>query len=66
MLRPEIICLRIYRVINIAKVTVQWMHISNGETKKYNFGAKTSWEDWGRRVTLKESTRIQSARQKVE
>ena len=66
MLRPEIICLRIYRVINITKVTVQWMHISYGETQKYNFGAKTSWEDWGRRVTLKESTRIQSVRQKVE
>jgi len=24
---------------------VLWMHISNGETQKYNFGVKTSWED---------------------
>ena len=45
---------------------VLWMHISNGETQKYNFGVKTSWEDWGRSVTLKESTRIQSVLQKVE
>ena len=43
LLRPQIICLRIYRVINITKVTVLWIHISNGETQKYNFGMKTSW-----------------------
>jgi len=33
---------------------------------KVHFGVKTSLEDWSRRVTLKESTRIQSVRQKVE
>jgi hypothetical protein len=36
-----------------------------GNTKVY-FGVKTSSEDWGRRVTLKESTRKQSVKQKVE
>lgn len=66
LLRPEIICLRIYRVINITEVTVLWMHISNGETQNNNFGVKTCWEDWDRRVTLKESIGIQSVRQKVE
>lgn len=66
LLRPEIICLRIYRIINITKVTVHLIHISNRETQKYNFGVETSLEDWGRRVTLQQSTRIQSVRQKVE